>query len=138
MKSKLIASLFVLFTAAASPAIAREPVAIINHENLSIMTASGQALSKDRVRQAIMNAASNKQWSISGQGEGKMTAILNVRGKHTVLVDIFYTPTTYSIIYRDSSNMKYTVQDGVPMIHPFYNRWVNDLRDSIRLELNKL
>lgn len=138
MKTRLFTTLLLLCTVFATPAIAREPVAIINHENLSVMTGSGQALSKDQVRQAIMAAAGNKQWSVSGQADGKMNVTLNVRGKHTVVVEISYTPTAYSLIYRDSSNMKYTVQEGVPMIHPFYNRWVNDLREAIRLELNKL
>jgi hypothetical protein len=31
--------------------------------------------------------------------------------------------------------MKYGVQDGVPVIHPFYNSWVTELMESIRVTL---
>jgi hypothetical protein len=31
--------------------------------------------------------------------------------------------------------MSYRIEDGTPLIHPNYNRWVDELIDSIRTEL---
>ena len=59
-----------------------------------------------------------------------MVGTLNLR-KHQVQVDITYTEETYSIIYRDSLNMK---SDGVT-IHKNYNVWVKKLDDAIRKAL---
>jgi hypothetical protein len=56
---------------------------------------------------------------------------------HTVIVDIVPGPDSYSVRYADSINMKYGVENGSPVIHPFYNKWVDELIDSIRVELKK-
>jgi len=64
-------------------------------------------------------------------------ATLVVRNKHTVVADVTYTPEKYSVVYKSSINMKYDIQNGVPVIHPFYNDWAKKLVDAIRVECAK-
>ena len=55
-----------------------------------------------------------------------------MRGKHTAIVEIPYSASGFSIKYRDSVNLNYRKDDnGVEMIHPNYNRWVEKLRREI-------
>jgi len=48
------------------------------------------------------------------------------------------TAMQYSVKYVSSVNMKYEVQSGTRVIHPFYNKYVEELIQSIRAELLKL
>ena len=119
-------------------AVAREAVPIVNYDDIAVATNSGKAPSADQVKQAIIAAASNKSWSIARQPDGKLLATLIVRNKHTIVVEIAYAADTYSLRYKDSINMKFDQRDGQPVIHPYYNRWVQELKDAIRIELLKL
>jgi len=128
----------ILLSFASVQAMARESVAVINHANIAIQRPAGQ-LTADQVKQAIITAPAPRPWEFSAPEAGKLIATLNVRGKHTIVVDISYSATAYSIAYRDSVNMNFKAggADGVGVIHPFYNRWVDELRDAIRLQLSK-
>jgi hypothetical protein len=119
-------------------AAARAPVAIVNYDNIPIATSSGKVLQPEQIKSAIQLAGGAKNWAIASQADGKLLGTLHVRGKHTIVVEIAYTADKYSLQYRDSTNMKFGEQDGNKVIHPFYNKWVQDLRDTIRLELLKL
>jgi len=46
-------------------------------------------------------------------------------------VEIRHTAISDSIRYAGSQNMKFTDEDGVKLIHLFYNRWVDELRRTI-------
>jgi hypothetical protein len=138
MKTKLFAAILIASALATSPAIAREPVPIINHDNISVATNSGKTLQLEQVKQAIQAAAGAKAWTIAFQADGKLLATLHVRGKHTIVVEIAYAADKYSLQYRDSTNMKFGELNGSKVIHPFYNKWVLELKDAIRIELLKL
>lgn len=119
---------------------ARQTVPIVDYPDNAVTTRSGTALTIDQVKNAISNAAQSRNWQLSPGPKGDtLQATLNVRGKHTVAVDIAYTAQTYSITYQTSTNMKYSssTDSNTRLIHPFYNNWVSDLRESIRSELNK-
>jgi hypothetical protein len=119
-------------------AMARQPVPVINYEDVLVSSASGQRLTPAQVKQAIQSAAAAKQWVLRDQGPGRMLATLNVRGKHTVMTEITYSPEKFSVVYNDSTNMDYSPgPDGKGSIHPFYNRWVQDLKEAIRTSLAK-
>lgn len=116
----------------------RQPVPIVNYENLP----TGRAdISENKVRATIEAAAREQDWAVREIAPGRLLATLVVRGKHTVMTEIIYSPTQYSLTYRDSVNMKYGTSAATPgapgVIHPFYNRWVGALKDGIRLALNK-
>lgn len=144
---------FICATIFSLNANARAPVPLINYENIAIATTSGQPLQVEQVKQAITTAAASKAWTVAYSTDGSLLATLVVRNKHTVVVKIDYDASKYSINYNDSKNMKYGIIDvqativssnkdqshnGQAEIHPFYNRWVKDLKDAIHAELLKL
>ncbi len=121
-----------------STAHARSPVPLVNLENQSIAAASGKSLTLDDIARALRQAAPNRGWRIEEVGPGDAVAILEVRDKHTIKVDIHYTEKTISFKYKDSLNMKYGTNDeGRPVIHPFYMKWVQNLYSDIRVELGR-
>jgi len=149
-----------LFLVFSSSAIAREPVPIVNHIDVPVITTSGRPVSSDQVRDAIIRAAEAQKWEVTRSTNGDpISAKLVVRGKHTVVVWIAYSAERFSIKYQNSINMKYGlsqgspskgasymdynspargVAEGTPMIHPFYNDWVKELLQGIQLELKAL
>lgn len=138
MNSKLMATILLALALAAAPAVAREPVPIINYDNVPIVSTSGKVPRLEQVKQTIQAAGQAKGWSIAFQADGKSLATLIVRSKHTIVVEIIYTAEQYSMQYKDSTNMKFGERDGGKVIHPFYNRWVQDLKEAIRVESLKL
>ena len=131
----------VALLATAFVAQAREAVEIIDYLDNAVVTGSGKTITADQVKNAIVSAAQSRNWQTTRAPKGDgMQAVLQVRGKHTVVVDITYSAQTYSIKYQSSSNMKYRQlpDTGARVIHPFYNRWVAELREAIRMELNRL
>lgn len=87
-------------------------------------------LTADQVGDAIEKAARRRGWYVERQGPGEMIASLDVRGRHKAIVDIAYDPTSYSITYRDSENLRYNGQ----RIHRNYNGWIVRLEGTIRDE----
>jgi hypothetical protein len=129
-----------VLAAASIPASAqRLPVPIVNHENVPVERADGAKASADDVRKAILAAAvaTGRKWTVSEPSPGRLVATYLVR-THTVVTEIRYTATHFSVAYSDSINMKYAPgPDGKGVIHPFYNQWVQELIQAIRLELKK-
>lgn len=117
-------------------------VPIVNIEDQTIARKDGKALTAEQVKRAIITAGSaNKKiiWDINEEKEGHFAAKLVVRGRHTVVVDIFYSATRLSIKYRDSINLNHEKdEEGRDLIHPNYNRWVDDLLRAIMAEIQKV
>lgn len=149
--------LMLVFMVLIKPALAREPVAIIDHIDIPVVTITGKPVTTDQVKNAITNAAVSLNWQLNkSPNQDLLSATLHVRGKHTVVVSIPYSHEKFSLKYESSVNMKFipgeaggalisgnvnrVSQDTAtgPRIHPFYNRWVQDLMQAIKLELNKL
>ncbi len=118
----------------------RMPVPIINHQDVAINRPSGKPLSAEEVKQAIMAAAvaGPRKWQISEPGADRMVATYHVR-THTIVTEIRYSPERFSVVYRDSVNMKYAPGQGqdAGVIHPFYNQWVRELTDAIVQQVSK-
>ncbi|MBS1197762.1 MAG: hypothetical protein H6R18_1547 [Proteobacteria bacterium] len=130
---------------------------IINYENISVITESGKPTTDANIKAAITRAAENLNWKISDAGAGKLLGTLVVNGKHTVTVTIPYSQSAFSILYKDSINMKYnpsmeapdfpgmyrpatpistkTWSGTKPVIHPFYNVWTQNLLERIKHEI---
>ncbi len=90
----------------------------------------GSARTMPEVQNAILSACSQRGWAASVQSEGVILASLMVRA-HMAAVTIQYTPTTVSILYRDSSNLDHHGN----RIHRNYNRWVSVLYRTIMRNL---
>jgi hypothetical protein len=118
---------------------ARSTVEVIERPNVSVVTGSGKPVNSEALKRAIISggAAGARKWDVVPAPDGQsLRGTYKVRN-HTVVVDIVPGPASYSVKYADSINMKYGVENGSPVIHPFYNKWVDELIDSIRVELKK-
>lgn len=94
-------------------------------------------MQSEEVREAIFNACLELGWVPQDTTADVVRAALVVRNKHTVVVDIHYTPTSYDIQYVSSVNMNEKYKDGTIVLHPNYNKWVANLKHRINLKLGE-
>ena len=87
----------------------------------------GGAWHAEQVRTAIVGAGNGLGWTMTPEAPGLVTGRIALRG-HTALIDVRYTPTTYSIAYKDSTNLEF--KEG--QIHKNYNSWIENLNRDIR------
>ncbi|TIH15791.1 hypothetical protein D0S45_09415 [Marinifilum sp. JC120] len=106
---------------------------IQNIEMAPIVSTSQQARSMESVKNAIIKGGYDRGWQMSDMAPGHLVATLNIRS-HQAVVDITYTPETYSINYKDSTNLKHKGN----VIHSNYNAWIKNLANSINRELGQL
>ncbi len=90
---------------------------------------SANPLKLAQVRTAILAAGISLGWTMAEVKPGLIQATLNLR-KHTAVVDIPYSETKYSIIFKSSINLD--EKDG--KIHKNYNSWVQNLSKKIGTE----
>jgi hypothetical protein len=85
------------------------------------------------VHESIIRAIANKGWTVASDAPGVVTASIQ-KDELKATVDVTYTATDYSIMYKSSSpSLKF---DGT-RIHKRYNFWVDRLRAQINAELQK-
>jgi hypothetical protein len=107
---------------------------IQNVEQAPIVLASGKtSVTMAEVNNAIVRAGTRLGWQMQPQAPGRLTGRLALR-THTAIVDVEHDTKTYSIKYRDSTNLD--AKDGT--IHKNYNGWVQNLDKAIRSELVSL
>ena len=90
--------------------------------------------------EAIRSAAGSMKnpWAASGDTPGTLQLTTLVRNKHTVAVTVTYDTHSYSIRYASSVNMNYEVDHGQEVIHPNYNKWVQQLKQAMDFRLRTL
>jgi hypothetical protein len=103
---------------------------IRNINDAPVVTGSGKALTGDQVRVAIVGAGTGLGWTMAPTTPGLVTGRIALRG-HTASIDVRYTPTAYSIAYKDSTNLDF----GNGQIHKNYNGWIENLNRDIRTNL---
>ena len=103
---------------------------IYNVADAPVTSASGKALSNDQVKQAIIRAGAALGWQMREAGHGKLSGHLVVR-KHTAEVEIPYSSKSFSIIYKNSTNLD--ASEG--QIHKNYNGWIQNLSKGINAQL---
>jgi hypothetical protein len=91
--------------------------------------------SDDKIFKAIKSAGVQLGWVVKKTKPGMATAQLNVR-RHTALVTINYSNTSYSINYKNSINLKYDASKNT--IHKNYNVWIQNLDEAIQFKLSQL
>ena len=97
----------------------------------------GCELSNERVLQGITAGLIGRGWVLSSNDKnGNLVAQVIVRGKHTLVVDITYTTTSFDIDYKSSDNLKYKVKsDGVAYIHRNANSWMDNIQTDFSAQL---
>jgi len=104
-------------------------------KNVPKMPISAHGASMEDIGKAIKAAGAGLGWVMKERSPGLITGTLNIRS-HMAQVEITYSRTSYSIRYKDSSNLKYSAQDKT--IHSNYNGWIQNLDNSIRSHLTML
>jgi len=89
--------------------------------------------SLDEVGKAIQRAGAILGWQMRQTKPGHILGTLVVR-THSAVVDVNYSTTTYNIVYKDSTDLKYDGRN----IHPQYNTWIQNLDRNIRAQLSTL
>ncbi len=105
---------------------------ILDIRDAGIPAAVGQSMTMDDVAKGIMAAGSKHNWTMAIQTQGHIVGTLALR-RHTAVVDIFYSTSSYSILYKDSSNLKYDATRKT--IHSNYTSWIRNLDVAIQKEL---
>ena len=91
---------------------------------------TGKQVTTDEVKQAILRAGATLGWQMKETEPRNIVGTLFLRS-HMAQVDIPYSNESYSILYKNSENLKY---DGTS-IHSNYNGWVQNLDRAIRAQL---
>ena len=97
-----------------------------------VQTASGKELSADDVRKEIIAAGVAAGWQMAVSKPGEIIGTLNIRS-HQSVVSIPYTSKKYSILYKESTNLKY--DEKAQTIHENYASWIQRLDGAIRTRL---
>jgi hypothetical protein len=89
------------------------------------------ATAKD-VEKAILAAGDSQGWAMKVKSPGLIVGSLSVRD-HMAEVEIPYSKSSYSILYKSSANLKY--DPATRSIHSNYNSWIVNLDTAIRARL---
>lgn len=131
MKTKaVIVALALGLTLATGAHAARSAVPLVEPARVALI-AGGAKASDEAVKNAIIAGGAERGWTVVSSEPGKLRLKFNKHDKHEVVVDALYDATGYQLKYVDSKNMKYENGANGPMIHPFYNRWLEYLMGSI-------
>jgi hypothetical protein len=94
-------------------------------------SASGKQLSKDQVRSAIVRAGAALGWQMKDEGANMLVGTITLR-KHSAVIEIPYSATSYSIKYRSSEGL----DESGGNIHKNYNGWIQNLNRGITAQLS--
>jgi hypothetical protein len=107
-------------------------IAPIYNVNGDAIAANKPNLTMSDVRGAIIQAGAELGWQMKPTAPGIIVGTLQLRD-HVAVVDITYDTKSYSINYKDSSNLQYDAAKGE--IHKNYNGWIQNLESRIRAKL---
>lgn len=105
---------------------------VYNVSEQSVLSSKSN-LTLDDVSMAIVRAGGALGWQMKETKPGHILGTLHLR-THVAIVDVDYSTKSYSITYKDSTNLDY---DGTN-IHSNYNGWVQNLQKGIQTQLNLL
>lgn len=105
---------------------------IFQVKDAPVQTATGKQPSLEDVQKAIIGAGVGLNWQMAVAKPGEIIGTLNVRS-HQAVVSIPHTTKNYSIIYKDSTNLKYNAEKQT--IHENYIGWIQRLDGAIRARL---
>lgn len=104
--------------------------AIYNVHGASITAPQEKPLTSEEIKGAIIRAGNGLGWKMIPDRDGHILGTLLLRS-HAAVVDIDYTPSAYSITYKDSTDLDY---DG-KNIHNNYNGWIQNLEKAINAQI---
>jgi hypothetical protein len=102
-----------------------------NVDSAYLIPSDNTSYTLNDVTQAIMRAGIGLGWQMKQAKPGHLIGTLLIRD-HRAVIDVTYDKATYSIQYRDSSNLNYTGTE----IHQNYNGWIIRLEQAIQSQLS--
>jgi len=103
---------------------------VMNVVDAPVVVGSGKAVTKQTVRNVIMQSGSGLGWQMQDVDSHTLQGTLYLRS-HMAQVEIPYSATSYSINYKNSTNLDYNGTN----IHSNYNGWVQNLDRTIKARL---
>ena len=103
---------------------------ILNVKDAVVTSSPGKPMSNEEVRAAILRAGATLGWQMKDEGPNMLVGTLVLR-THTAVVEIPYSPSNYSVIYRSSTNLG----ESGGKIHKNYNGWIQNLTRGINAQL---
>ena len=97
-----------------------------------VQTATGKEVTLEQVQKAIVESGAKLGWIMAVAKPGEIVGTLNVRS-HSAIVTIPFTSKNYSILYTDSTNLKYNADKQT--IHENYTGWIQRLDNEIRAHI---
>lgn len=111
----------------------RSGAPIFEVKNAPVPSPAGKELTVEQVRKEIVAAGVAAGWQMADSKPGEILATFNLRS-HQAIVSIPYTTKDYSILYKNSSNLKYDAD--AKTIHQNYTGWIQRLDGAIRSRLS--
>lgn len=102
---------------------------ILDVKDAVVVSAAGKPLTAEQVRDSIIRAGAALGWKIRETAPGVLAGTLVLR-EHTAQVEIPYSTTSFSILYRSSINLN----EGGGEIHKNYNSWVQNLAKGVNAQ----
>ena len=106
---------------------------LINVTDSAITTGSEKSATLQELGEAVIRAGGSLGWRMQRIKPGHIVGTLFLRS-HMAAVDIAFNEDTYSITYKNSSNLQYDGEE----IHRNYNGWIKRLDDAINHEFSML
>ena len=97
-----------------------------------VQTATGKVPSLEQVQKIIIESGVKLGWVMAVVKPGEIQGTRNVR-IHSAVVTIPFTAKNYSVLYKDSTNLKYNA--AAQTIHQEYTYWIQELDNEIRARL---
>ena len=131
-KSFLKIGILLLVLSLALPLAACRQRQLTNLVDMPVAGSRNNTLAPAQVRKVILDACARRGWVAREISPGLISAKIEARS-HMAQVEIPYSGTSFSIIYKNSSNLKYDASKNT--IHNQYNNWVDYLRKDIEVGL---
>jgi hypothetical protein len=96
---------------------------------------SNPAATMENIQKAVMRAGMTLGWQIAPKEPGRLEGVLVLR-THRAVVDITHDTKSFSITYKDSTNLSYRESDKT--IHSNYNGWIQNLEKGVRAQVTVL
>lgn len=94
-----------------------------------------KGVNDDQMYKAIKIAGLGLGWQITKVKPGLAKGQITLR-KHMAMVEIPYSKDSYSIIYKNSTNLNYDSTKNT--IHKNYNGWIQNLNNAIEIQLTNI
>ncbi len=107
---------------------------IVDFKDAKVPVAVGESLTLDEVAKGIVSAGTKLGWRMKKESPGHIFGKLWHKG-HMLAVDIPYTTTAYSILYKESANLNYN--PGSKTAHSNLSGWMRNLHIAIQGEFRR-